>query len=269
MTSGPSDDLPSAAARLLLALAASDPGEQAHLCETDGAAVAWLLRADLVVRGPDRRLTVTSAGRAHLARRAIARGNSQVDPFLGQHLDLARRRTDAPYGHAEVTVNDAESPLAWLARRKGRDGRPMIEAVQLQAGERLREQFTRANLTPRTTSSWAAPTSQGSGGRGGGGAAAVADVIVAARQQVHRALDAVGPEFAGLLVDVCCFLKGLEDVERERRWPPRSAKVVLQLGLDRLARHYGLSHEARGRAHAPLRTWVAADAPFVEGTETA
>ena len=72
-----------------------------------------------------------------------------------------------------------------------------------------------------------------------------------------------GPEFAGVLLDVCCFLKGLEDVERERRWPLRSAKVVLQLGLDRLARHYGFASEARGRARAPIRTWLDADSGFV------
>jgi hypothetical protein len=55
---------------------------------------------------------------------------------------------------------------------------------------------------------------------------------IGARQRVRAALDAVGPEFAGLMVDVCCFLKWLEQVESERSWPPRSAKVVLQLGLD-------------------------------------
>ena len=71
--------------------------------------------------------------------------------------------------------------------------------------------------------------------------------------------------FPGCCVDVCCFLKRLEQVERERSWPPRSAKVVLQLGLDRLARHYGLRGEAHGRGQAAVRTWLADDAEFVVG----
>jgi hypothetical protein len=80
--------------------------------------------------------------------------------------------------------------------------------------------------------------------------------MVAARQRVHLALDAVGPETSGLLMDVCCFLKRLDDVERERVWPARSAKIVLQLALERLARHYGYAREARGRARAKSRTWM-------------
>jgi hypothetical protein len=83
------------------------------------------------------------------------------------------------------------------------------------------------------------------------------EAAIAARQRVDRALATLGPEFTGLLLDVCCFLKGLEDVERERRWPPRSAKVVLQLGLDRLARHYGYATDVRGMPRAPMRNWRA------------
>jgi uncharacterized protein DUF6456 len=184
-----------------------------------------------------------------------------IDDFRAQHLRLGQRTVATPTGHSSVTVDEAESPLAWLARRRGRDGRPMIEPHQLQAGERLRADFTRANLMPRTTSNWANPMSSGRGG-GGRGTVTFSEAIVASRQRVRHALDAVGPEFSGLLVDVCCFLKGLEGIERERAWPLRSAKIVLQLALDRLARHYGYASDATGPRHAPLRTWLAEGAAF-------
>ena len=186
---------------------------------------------------------------------------AEIDSFRAQHLSIERARIETPDGPLEVSIDEAESPLGWLARRKGRDGQPLIEAVQFQAGERLRTDFTRANLTPNVTSSWDPSRAQGRRGQSGGGT--FSDAVVAAREQVNRALEAVGPEFTDVLLDVCCFLKGLEDVERARRWPPRSAKVVLQLGLDRLARHYGLARDARGRSHAPIRTWLDAGSTFV------
>ncbi|MPZ56943.1 MAG: DNA replication protein [Rhizobiales bacterium] len=179
-----------------------------------------------------------------------------IDPLRQQHLSVTRRDIQIGTGRAIVMVDDGESPLTWLARRKGRDGAALINAVQLAAGERLRADFTRAQLMPRTTSNWGAAVASGRR-RAGGGKAVMSDMIVAARQRVRHALDAVGPEFAGVLLDVCCFLKGLEDVERERRWPSRSAKVVLQLGLDCLARHYGYRQEIRGTARAAIRAWNA------------
>jgi hypothetical protein len=185
-------------------------------------------------------------------------GGETIDPFRAQHLDLAMRDLMTESGVAQVLVNDSESPLAWLARRKGRDGRAMIAPEQFIAGERLRADFTRGHMTPRVTSSW---TSIGRTNGSGGGAGEMTDLIIASRQRVRLALDACGPEFSGILLDVCCFLRGLEDVERERGWPSRSAKVVLQLALDRLARHYGLRSDAKGTGVA-IRTWLADDAGF-------
>lgn len=194
-------------------------------------------------------------------KRRAARAEAPSE-FRMQHGGVAFVRKDGDAG--AVHVNEAESPLAWLARRKGPDGRPFISALQLAAGERLRTDFTRAGLTPRVTANWIATVAQGRR-TGGGDPAALTDLVLAAKVRLAHALDAVGPEFAGLLLDVCCFLKGLETVERERRWPRRAARIVLTLALDRLARHYGIEIEARGPAFARTRSWQAEGArPVVD-----
>ena len=186
----------------------------------------------------------------------------EVNAFRARHLDLAVHDIMTDAGVARVLMNDSESPLAWLARRKGRDGRAMIEPTQFVAGEKLRADFTRAQLTPRVTSSWTTPTGGSSRGNSVG---EMTDLIVVSRQRVRLALEACGPEFAGVLLDVCCFLRGLEDLEHERGWPSRSAKVVLQLALSRLARHYGLERDVASGQGARLRTWLADDAAFTSG----
>ena len=194
-------------------------------------------------------------------RRPPAKLQAEIGRFRARHLSLDRQQIVTGHGRTEVTVDELESPLAWLARRCGRDGRALIERHQLQAGERLRADFTMADLMPRITSSWMSPVASGANGVAREATLTMTD----ARRRVHQALDAVGPDMAGLLVDVCCFLKGLEDVERERQWPVRSAKIVLRVALDHLARHYGYAAEARGRARTPLRSWLAEGAEFSTG----
>lgn len=202
-----------------------------------------------------------SKPRRSLSSSAQGEVGPEVDRFRAQHLKLGTQQILGESGAVRVTIDDGESPLAWLARRKGRDGQAMISPAQFIAGERLRADFTRAQMMPRVTSSWEAPTGRRRGAGFGGG---VADAVIGARQSVRAALDACGPEFSGLLLDVCCFLRGLEDVEHSRGWPSRSAKIVLQLALDRLARHYGVSDRAVGAIDPRLRSWWAEDAALRE-----
>jgi len=246
--------------------AAEKAGRDAGNVAVERSLLDALAAEDLVAYDGKGRLAVTSAGRARLARRAAGASGGEIDRFRRQHLMIAQRAGDRE-GQG-VVVNEAESPLAWLARRKGRDGQPMVSPAQFQAGERLRSDFTFAQLTPRLTADWTSPSAC-SAGTAAGGPAALADTVIAARQRLRHALDAAGQEFAGLLVDVCCFLKGLEDVERERGWPSRSGKIVLQLGLDRLARHYGLADEirGRGRGRASMRAWLAPDSQCASAGE--
>jgi hypothetical protein len=153
--------------------------------------------------------------------------------------------------------NDRESPLLWLHRRPGKDGRPQISAEEFAAGERFRADLTLAQMLPRTTMNWDAaltPEERGAGPRDHGGAS---ETAVAARQRVRQACDRLGPELSGIAIDVCGFLKGLDLVERERDWPARSAKVVLRVALAALVGHYGL--DRKGRA-AAISAWRDPDA---------
>jgi hypothetical protein len=89
----------------------------------------------------------------------------------------------------------------------------------------------------------------------------MSDAVLAAKLRVERALSAVGPELSGVLIDVCCHLRGLEEVERAVGWPLRSAKVVLSMALSALARHYGIVASATDRddAHGRIRRWGSHD----------
>lgn len=147
------------------------------------------------------------------------------------------------------------STLDQLSQRKDGAGRPWIGASAELAGARLSADLTGAGMLPKTTMDWSrgAPSDRG-GVRTGLNAT---EASVAARQRADAALRAVGPDFSGLLIDICGFDKGLETIERERNWPVRSAKVVVRLALDALARHYGYADAVQGRASRRSEVWVA------------
>tara|TARA_R110002020_G_scaffold39991_9_gene118354 strand:+ start:2371 stop:3192 length:822 start_codon:yes stop_codon:yes gene_type:complete len=172
----------------------------------------------------------TPEGRAALRR-------WMCDPdsaFQDQHRTL-EAVSDLDLGR--MSVNLSESPLAALARIKGKDGALFLDPAQVAAGERLRADFTRAQMLPSLGQRWEpVPSPRQKGAPGGGGE--ITEAALSARLRVDAALNEVGPELAGVLVDVCCFLKGLSDVERERQWPVRSAKLMLRTALAALARHY-------------------------------
>lgn len=197
-------------------------------------------------------LVLSEAGLGWI-RRALAPG----DPFAAQHQLRAAREIAGPDGVVRtLAVNDGESPLGWLHRRRGPDGKPLISALQREAGERLRTDFTLAQMTPRLAADLAAPVVAG---RRGAKHAPLPEIVLAAKQRFRLALNAVGPGLSDLLIAVCCHLVGLEDAERHNGWPRRSAKIVLQIALDRLAQHYGLV--ACGPVRGRLRTWNAPESP--------
>ncbi|MEL6967733.1 MAG: DUF6456 domain-containing protein [Pseudomonadota bacterium] len=202
-----------------------------------------VMRAQLVKRCQgDGHYSLTELGQSRLRREnsAVKFANDEVSPERGQHGSVRQTVVRMECGQNQtVRIDDHESPLTRLYRTKRPGGGTWLDDAALAAGERLRSDFTHGGLMPRTTSSWNFEGGMSGRASGRGLKADLADSALDARQRVTAALDRVGPELAGVLMDVCCFLKGLESVERERRWPPRSAKLMLRTGLNLLAAHYG------------------------------
>lgn len=220
-------------------------------------AVVLELRAMGLITESNGRFTLSDEGLLWLRRQRAG-----AEPFLEQHQLREIAYRDVRGARRPVILNEGESPLGWLRKRKDRDGTPMIDAPQFEAGERLRAEFERGQLAPNITSKWegAAP-SRRMRRAAPSGAAGLSDAALSARQRVVRALEAVGPELAGVLIDVCCHLVGLTDAEKSRGWPQRSGKVILKLALTRLARHYGIkiAGDQAVSVRTRLRHWGAED----------
>ncbi len=129
-----------------------------------------------------------------------------------------------------VTVNLAESPLAWLLSRG------LVTDRQAEAGERLRADWERAQLAPSVTMRWdASPRTCTSAG-----APDPSTAQIAAKRRFDDAVAAVGAGLSDILWRVVCAGEGMQSAERALGWPARAGRLVLTLALDRLAAHYRL-----------------------------
>lgn len=167
-------------------------------------------------------------------------------PYAGQHRLAA-------IGSDGAEHNLAESPLLRLARPSGGEG-AFLDAAQVEAGERLRQLVERAQLQGRVTMSYS-PTHSVAGGRRGK-AAETGDMAIDARRRLDAIARALPADCFGVAVDVCGFLKGLQQVEQERGWPRRSAKLVLRIALQQLAQYFGLAVAAEGTETRRPHTWL-------------
>lgn len=131
-------------------------------------------------------------------------------------------------GRRRVTLNIAESPLTWL------HARGHLTDAQLAAGECLRRDFERAQLSPGVTMRWDAVRIAGTGERG----LNPTERQLAAGCRFDGALKMAGKDLADILWRVVCAGESLPVAERALAWPVRSGKLVLRIALDRVAGYY-------------------------------
>ena len=127
-----------------------------------------------------------------------------------------------------VTVNIGESPLAWL------HSRGHLEARLFDAGEALRRDYERAQLSASVTMRWDPVRVKSTGDHG----LSATEKQVAAKSRFDAALAQAGSGLQDVLWRVVCAGDGLPDAEKALGWPARSGKLVLKLALERVAEFY-------------------------------
>jgi hypothetical protein len=139
-----------------------------------------------------------------------------------------RRGKPAVRSRRSVTVNLAESPLAWL------HARGHLPERLFAAGELLRADFERAGLAPSVTMRWD-PLRIVGGPHAG---LSPGERRLAAKARFEGAMAAAGKGLADVLWRVACAGESVPHAERALAWPSRSGKLVLRLALERVADFY-------------------------------
>lgn len=139
-----------------------------------------------------------------------------------------RRGSTAAGKRRTVTVNLSESPLAWLHSRGHLDDR------LFDAGEALRNDYERAQLSANVTMRWDPVRVKSTGEQG----LSASEKQIAAKQRFDAAIKEAGRGLEDILWRVVCAGEGLPEAEKSLGWPARSGKLVLKLALDRVADFY-------------------------------
>jgi hypothetical protein len=197
-------------------------------------------------------LVIRNAGQV-----VLTPAGQEIAAQLQQRSDIELHELPEKLDHAPTIVlaNLEESPLASLQRGARSGGKAFLSRMEFEAGERIRSDFTRAMLMPRISANWTASVSAGRRAGENNGVESLTNSALSAKLRFEAALAGLGQDLSGAVADICCFLKGFEQVEMERKWPKRSAKFMLKAGLAVLALHYW----PKSAQTQKMRQWGAPD----------
>lgn len=169
-------------------------------------------------------------------KKARLRTTFEDSPFRQQHAAFVARVVMSRRGPRRARGAEIAGPFGALVARAPH----AFEPREIAAARRLWEDHALSQHGLFAGSDWQAPP-RGSTRRGSGGAQErAAAAAIDARRRVTDALGALPLSLSSAVRAACLDGAGFEALEQERRWPPRSGKLVLKLALELLADHYAI-----------------------------
>ncbi len=137
-------------------------------------------------------------------------------------------------------IHTKESALLWLSQHTDKKGRKWLEEHHLEAAQRLYNDFIYAGIHPHITTNYATLNEAKDKKNKHHSGLHLLDNKLTAKNRLNKVLRKLDEDSVHLLLDICCYQYGLEQVEKSYGWPRRSAKLMLRTALSNLAHEYNL-----------------------------
>jgi len=175
---------------------------------------------------------------SYIRRGKAAANHGRKHAHANQNRDLKQREIYHPDGiKRPARINQRLSVFHKLAAATNKDGSPVLQANEVEAGERFAADYDRSMMAAVATQNYGGVTS------GGKSRVNTAENIsisaMDARKRVMDALEIVGPGLNRALVVLCGYDWSLGQLENEQQWAKGSGRTILKLALSRLSEYYG------------------------------
>lgn len=161
-----------------------------------------------------------------------------------QHLELLQEDNHVPQPKAPILgTNDT---IVRLSRASKGEAEAFLLPHHVLVANRVSTLIERSRLRPNITQNLSVLRQPK--GSALVGIADLSDMAVDCRKKFTDLISHLPKDCAAVVVDICGFDKGLQQIEFERHWPRRSAKLVLRMGHDHAAEFWNISACAHGRA---------------------
>lgn len=146
------------------------------------------------------------------------------------------------------SLNDTILRLSKCSGGTRKADAPFLSAHHVLTANRIADLINKAQIRANITQNLdalALPKAKGARG-----ASEIGDFAIDCRAKLQALLDVLPKDCRRVLIDVCGFEKGLQQIEFEMQWPRRSAKLVLRMALEIAASHWRIDDKAVGPIRA-------------------